>query len=82
VASGSFPEPLIKAIAQEYKLDSTPDIGGTLADVLVDSAWVAGLEKCREALAVSFAQRLMPAAIPFIPKRMLLRSIRKMAEAT
>jgi hypothetical protein len=30
---------------------------------------------------VSFAQRLMLAAIPFIPKRMLLRSIRKMAEA-
>jgi len=50
-ASGSFPEPLIKAIAQEYKLDSTVDIGGTLADVLVDSAWVVGLEKCREALA-------------------------------
>ena len=50
-ASGSFPEPLIKAIAQEYKLNSTVDIGGTLADVMVDSAWVAGLEKCREALA-------------------------------
>jgi hypothetical protein len=32
--------------------------------------------------SVSFAQRLMLAAIPFIPKRMLLRSIRKMAEAT
>jgi len=30
---------------------------------------------------VSFAQRLLLAAIPFIPKRMLLRSIREMAEA-
>jgi para-nitrobenzyl esterase len=50
-ASGMFPEPLIKAIAREYGLDSTPDIGSTIADILVDSTWVTGLEKCRAALA-------------------------------
>ena len=50
-SSGMFPEPLIKAIAGAYQLDSTPDITSTVADILVDSAWVAGLEKCRVALA-------------------------------
>jgi para-nitrobenzyl esterase len=51
VASGLFPEPLIKEVARKYELDSTPDIGGALADTLVDSLWAAGLEKCRAALA-------------------------------
>ena len=46
-----FPAPLVKEVAREYGLQSTYEIDGVLAEILTDALWVAGLEKCRTALA-------------------------------
>jgi hypothetical protein len=45
------PAQLVKEIAQQYVPQSSNDIFGGLADIATDSLWVAGLEKCRAALA-------------------------------
>jgi len=50
-SSGVLPEPLVKAVVREYGLETTDDVGSVLSDILTDALWVAGLEKCRAALA-------------------------------
>ena len=49
--SGVFPDELLGEVAREYELKSTDDVGTELSNILTDALWVAGLEKCRAALA-------------------------------